>query len=475
MFIGVLAPDNLEIQHLKHRSVPIKGKFFMTPIKKYIGNLYLANRFYFVGGFCAFLFVVSFFLPAFFVVPKTAFYVFLTLVIIDYIFLFLLSKLPLANRITAERFSNGDENKVTLDILNTIRFDVEMDIIDELPAQFQQRDFVIKQHFKAGERKRIQYSLRPTERGEYGFGNIILYVRSRLGLILRRHDITAKVDVPVYPSFMQLRKYELLSKTIIQSEHGNKRMRKIGHSMEFEQIKEYVRGDDIRTINWKATARKTSLMVNNFTDEKSQQVYCIIDKGRLMKMPFGELSLLDYAINSTLVLSNICLQKQDRVGLITFDNKLGSMLAADRKPVQQSNILQLLYNQETSFLESDYEMLYLQLRSRVKQRSLLILFTNFESLSGLKRQLNFLRSIAKHHLLMVVFFENTELKQLSSQDATNLEEVYVKTIAEKFAYEKRLIVKELLKYGILSILTAPENLTVNAINKYLELKARQAI
>ncbi|MEO6230396.1 MAG: DUF58 domain-containing protein [Ferruginibacter sp.] len=447
----------------------------MTPIKKYISNLYLTNRFYFVGGICAFLFIVSFFLPAFFMVPKTLFYVFLALVVIDYIFLFLLSRAPLANRITAERFSNGDENKVTLDILNTIRFEVEMDIIDELPVQFQQRDFVIKQRFKAGERKSIQYSLRPTERGEYEFGNIILYIRSGLGLILRRHDIAAGVEIPVYPSFMQLRKYELLSKTTIQSEHGNKRMRKIGHSMEFEQIKEYVRGDDIRTINWKATARKTALMVNNFTDEKSQQVYCIIDKGRLMKMPFGELSLLDYAINSTLVLSNICLQKQDRVGLITFDNKLGSMLAADRKPIQQSNILQLLYNQETSFLESDYEMLYLQLRSRVKQRSLLILFTNFESLSGLKRQLNFLRSIARHHLLMVVFFENTELKQLSSQDATNLEEVYVKTIAEKFAYEKRLIVKELLKYGILSILTAPENLTVNAINKYLELKARQAI
>jgi uncharacterized protein (DUF58 family) len=344
-----------------------------------------------------------------------------------------------------------------------------------LPVQFQRRDSIIKERFRAAEEKRITYTLRPVERGEYHFGNIILYTRSKLGLIMRRHDVEASCTIPVYPSFMQLRKYELLSQTTIQLEHGTKRMRKIGHSMEFEQIKEYVNGDDIRTINWKATARKASLMVNNYTDEKSQQVYCIIDKGRLMKMPFDNLSLLDYAINSTLVLSNVCLQKQDKVGLITFDNKMGTMLAADRKPVQQANILQLLYNQETSFLESDYEMLYMQLRARVKQRSLMILFTNFESLSGLNRHLNFLQSIAKHHLLMVVFFENTGLRQLSAVEATNLEEVYVKTIAEKFAYEKRLIVKELSKYGILSILTAPENLTVNAINKYLELKARQAI
>ncbi|MEO6723620.1 MAG: DUF58 domain-containing protein [Ferruginibacter sp.] len=447
----------------------------MSFLKKYIGNLYLTTRVYLAISICVVFFVLSFFVPALFIIPKVAWYLLLTLLAIDYLFLFVLSAAPLAKRITAERLSNGDENKVTLQVTNTMRFEVRIDIIDELPVQFQKRDWIMKQPFKARQQKNIVYTLRPTERGEYDFGNIILYVRSMLGLVLRRHNVAAGATVPVFPSFMQLRKYELLSQTTIQSEHGNKRMRKIGHSMEFEQIKEYVRGDDIRTINWKATARKTSLMVNNYTDEKSQQVYCIIDKGRLMKMPFGELSLLDYAINSTLVLSNVCLQKQDRVGLITFDNKMGTMLAADRKPIQQANILQLLYNQETSFLESDYEMLYLQLRARVKQRSLLILFTNFESLSGLKRQLNFLRSIAKHHLLMIVFFENTELKQLSSMEAANLEEVYVKTIAEKFAYEKRLIVKELLKHGILSILTPPEHLTVNAINKYLELKARQAI
>jgi uncharacterized protein (DUF58 family) len=154
---------------------------------------------------------------------------------------------------------------------------------------------------------------------------------------------------------------------------------------------------------------------------------------------------------------------------------MGSLIAADKKPIQRENILQLLYNQDTTFLESDYEMLYMQIRSRIKHRSLLVLYTNFESLSGLRRQLNYLRSIARHHLLMVVFFENTELHQLSHLQAGNVEEVYIKTIAEKFEFEKRLIVKELQKHGILAVLTSPEQLTINAVNKYLELKARQAI
>jgi uncharacterized protein (DUF58 family) len=252
-------------------------------------------------------------------------------------------------------------------------------------------------------------------------------------------------------------------------------MRKLGHSLEFEQIKEYVRGDDIRTIHWKATARKGQLMVNNYTDERSQQVYCLIDKGRVMKMPFEGLTLLDYAINATLILSSVALIKQDRAGILTFAEQIGNVLVADRKAGQMNQVLELLYRQQTKFLETDFEKLYVFIRTRITQRSLLILFTNFESLSSLQRQLPYIRSIARQHLLLVVFFENTELRQLTETQVDNMEDLYIKTIAERFAYEKRLIVKELQQHGITTILTAPQNLTINTVNKYLELKARRAI
>ncbi len=447
----------------------------MRLIKKYIGDLFLTNRFYMVMVGCILFFIVSFFFPSLDEIPKICFQGFLVLVFLDYFFLFFFGRKPTARRIISERLSNGDENKIGIRIKNEFSFPVKIQVIDELPEQFQIRDFKRSAFFKSKEQQKFMYTLRPVNRGEYYFGNILLFVSSLLGLLVRRITIDAEEMVPVYPSFIQLRKYDLLSGATIQPETGSKRLRKIGHSMEFEQIKEYVHGDDIRTLNWKASARKGGLMVNTYTDEKSQQVYCIIDKGRLMKMPFGGLTLLDYAINSCLVLSNVCLKKQDRVGVMTFSNKLGSVLAADRKAIQKENILQLLYNQKTTFQESDFEMLYMQIRNRIKHRSLVVLFTNFESLSGLKRQLDYLRSIASHHLLLVVFFENTELHQLTVSDAKNVEQVYVKTIAEKFAFEKRLIVKELMKHGILSILTSPQKLTINTINKYLELKARQAI
>jgi uncharacterized protein (DUF58 family) len=272
-----------------------------------------------------------------------------------------------------------------------------------------------------------------------------------------------------------MRQYQLHAEAAQTKESGNRRLRKIGHSMEFEQVKEYVQGDDVRTLNWKATARKGSLMVNSYTDEKSQQVYCVIDKGRLMKMPFDDLTLLDHAVNASLVMCNVALHRQDKFGLMTFSNKMGSVLAADRKPVQLEKVLQLLYNQQTSFLESDFELLYTRVRATVKQRSLIILFTNFESLAGMQRQMQYLKRIAKYHLLLIVFFENTELKQVAGQEVEDIEDLYVKTIAGKYMHEKQLIVKELQNAGILSILSAPEHVTVNTINKYIEIKTRQAI
>jgi uncharacterized protein (DUF58 family) len=126
-------------------------------------------------------------------------------------------------------------------------------------------------------------------------------------------------------------------------------------------------------------------------------------------------------------------------------------------------------------LDADYEGLYAHIRHKIKQRSLLILFTNFESQYALERQLPYLKKIAHHHLLMVVIFENTELKKVVHTKAENTEEVYMQVIAEKFSYEKRLIVKELQKAGILTLLTTPELLTIDAVNKYIEVKTRQAI
>lgn len=445
-------------------------------LKKFYISLFFGRRFYWSMMTVVILFILSYGLPFLFTLSQIAFIFLLVLALLDYVILFSRKKPVSVLRELSEQFSNSDQNKVALRVSNHYPFVISTKIIDELPIQFQNRNFSLYATLKPGTQTVLNYQLRPTERGEYLFRDINVFIKSPIGLVVRREIIQAEKMVKVFPSFFSLRQYELLAYSNQLAEAGNKRIRKIGHSLEFEQIKEYVGGDDIRSINWKATGRKGGqLMVNKYTDEKSQQIYCLIDKGRVMKMPFDGLTLLDYAINATLILSRVALVKRDKAGIITFAEQIGDFLPADHKAIQMNNILGVLYNQQTKFLETDFEKLYPLIRTRITQRSLIVLFTNFESLSALKRQLPYIRGIARNHLLLIVFFENTELRELTNSNIKDIERLYIKTIAEKLVYEKRLIVKELQQHGIASILTAPGQLTVNVVNKYLEIKARQAI
>jgi uncharacterized protein (DUF58 family) len=438
-------------------------------------NLFLTRRLFTAIGGCVVFFKLAFLFPWLGILPELAFWALVVLTAIDLLMLYRLPDAIFAKRHAPERLSNSDDNELGIYIENRYPFKVYAGIIDEIPFQFQKRDVWFKTELTPGAHKLINYTLRPTKRGEYEFGSIRVFVQSALGLVSRRYNFSQTEVLPVYPSFLQMRKYELMAISNRLNEIGVKKIRRLGHSLEFEQVKTYVAGDDYRTINWKATARHGSLMTNNYTDEKSQQVYCVIDKSRAMKMPFDGLSLLDYAINASLVLSNIALLKEDKAGLITVAEKIGSVVPADRRHSQMNKILEVLYKEKTRYLETNMEALYITIRKAIKQRSLVVFFTNFESMSALQRQLPFLKQIARFHLLLVVFFENTELKQLNEKPATDVEEIYIKTIAEKFAYDKKLIVKELAKHGIQSILTTPQNLTINTINRYLELKAKQKI
>ena len=396
-------------------------------------------------------------------------------VLLDFIIVFAGKKPVTVKRFCTDRFSNGDENKVTIEITNHRLYKVRCEMIDELPVQFQQRNWLQKFSLSSNENFSFNYFLKPNERGEYFFGIINIFLHGPLNMVIRHIVTGEEKKVAVYPSYMQMKKYQLMAVTNQLQAGGSRRLRKLGSSLEFEQIKEYVQGDDYRRLNWKATARKNSLMVNNYMDERSQQVVCLIDKGRNMKMPFEGMTLLDYAINATLVLSNIVLLKQDKSGLLTFGKKIDQFIQPDKKPAQINLILQTLYMQQTDFMDSDFESLYVYVRYHLNQRSLLILFTNFESLYSMERQLPYLKQLSAHHPLLVIFFENTELTALQQQKANNVEDVYYKTIANKFAFEKRQIVKELQKHGIMSLLTPPQKLTANTINKYLELKARGLI
>ncbi|MEM7107673.1 MAG: DUF58 domain-containing protein [Bacteroidota bacterium] len=437
-----------------------------------IKQLYFTNRFFQAIGGVVVLFILAFFFDFLIVLPKLLFFGLVGLVLVDYLRLFRVKKGITGVRVTPEKLSNGDQNELLVKLSNFYTFRVHLDIIDEIPHQFQVRDHHHMLSLATRKNETLSYFLRPVKRGEYSFGALNVYASSNIGLVKRRFRFSEDKIVPVYPSYLQLRQYELLAISNRLVDLGIKKIRKIGHNMEMESIKEYVLGDDYRTINWKATARKGDLMVNVYQDEKSQQVFSLIDKSRVMQMPFEGMSLLDYAINSSLVISNIAIKKEDKAGLITFQHKVNTLLPASNRNMQMQLITQSLYSQKTAYKESDFSKLYATIKRKITQRSLLLLYTNFETLSGMERQLPYLKNLAKSHLLVVIFFQNTELDNLFRKTVEKTKEIYNKAIAEQLAYEKQLIVKALNNQGIQTILTKPQHLTVNTINKYLELKAR---
>jgi uncharacterized protein (DUF58 family) len=441
-------------------------------MRRFISSLYVGNRFFYLLGLLGIAFIVSNFIPQLFVFVKASFNISCILFLFDIVLLYVMPEGIRARRISAEKLSNGDDNPFTIEVINAYPFPVNVKVYDELPEQFQLRDHYFEKSLQARSQSEIHFSLRPFKRGNYNFGALNVFTTSPLALVMRRYKLDQGLNLPVYPSFIQMRKYEFLAIHNRLMMAGIKKIRRIGNNFEFEQIKDYVQGDDYRTINWKATARKAGLMINQYQDERSQNIYCLLDKGRMMKMPFEKLSLLDYSINAALALCNIAIRKSDRAGILTFNENKIQFLKAENRNSQLMRIADMLHNQRTRYLESNYEAMYIQVRRLINQRSLLLLFTNFESLSSMQRNLRYLISLSKHHTLVVVIFENTEITELLHSKAKNIEELYIRTIAEKFAFEKKQMILELQQYGIHTILTPPQNLTVNAINKYLELKAR---
>lgn len=439
-------------------------------------SLYLPSRFFLLFSGIIVCFVLSFVLgkwmPFLFPMVQTLLSVSAVLVLTD-IFLLFVKKNPVhSHRKLPKLFTLGDDNTVHLVIENKSGQRLFLSIIDELPIQLQKRDFELPALLSPGETREMNYEIRPTERGIYRFGAINIFASSFLGLVQRRFRFEEGAEIAVYPSILQMKQFELRAFHQTSRDVGIKKMRRIGHSYEFEQIKNYVSGDDYRSVNWKASSRRSELMVNQYDDERSQQVYCIIDKSRVMKMPFNGLSLLDYAINTALVISNIVLQKGDKAGLISFSDKLGSLIKSERSPRQLDLILTALYKESSRHLEADYELLYHASRKLIKGRSVILLFTNFESYSALERVLPLLRQLNRLHLLVVIFFENTEISEMSRMPCATMEEIYHQTIALKYVQEKQQMVQKLRQYGIQTILSRPEDLSVNTINKYLELKAR---
>src|ERR1700688_1554112 len=261
----------------------------MNILKQLWLSIFLGKLFYRFIAAVILLFVLSYFIPFLFSVSLLFLGLFSLAFILDFLVLFSKQNPVSVKRILPERLSNGEGNMILWQIGNSYPFRTFFQLVEEFPEAWQIRDFRKKFNLEPDDNITVQYIVRPKKRGEFFFGDIHIFIKTPIQLLVRRKTFSAKESVRVYPAFLLLRQFEFNSHITDPGNIGFKQVRKTGHSLEFEQIREYVSGDDIRGINWKATGRTGGqLMINLFSDEKSQQVYCIIDKGRAKKMAFEE-------------------------------------------------------------------------------------------------------------------------------------------------------------------------------------------
>ena len=433
-------------------------------------DTYLPRRFFAGMLTGAAAFVVAYAVPVLLVPVAVGVVVWLAEVVVEVVGLYRVREGMEAEREVADKLSNGEDNPVVIRLRNGYRGRVTARVIDEVPAEFQRRDVMFRVELAPGERQEVRYTLRPVHRGAYRFGRVRVFVSGRYGFVERRYSFGEEREVAVYPSFMMMRRSELLVLGNAHAEQDAVRTRRLGGNASFEQIKPYVVGDDPRTVNWKATAKMNRLMVNTYREERAQQVYCVLDTGRTMFAPFDGMTMMDHAVNAILSLANVVLKKEDRVGVITFSNESRECLRADNRQGQLRRMSEMLYRLETDFRETDFERLFTLAARQVPTRGLFVLFTNFDTVNGLRRHLPALRSLAQRQLLLLVLFENAELTQAAERPVASVKDAYFETVATGFALEKRRMAQELARLGIHVIVSKPEALTVNAINGYLALK-----
>jgi len=437
-----------------------------------LSNIVLTKRFFWMLSSVIIVYACGFTDPSFTLIAQYAFILIAILLAIDLILLLFISRKPSFKRKFKERLYLGDENTISIQLSSQGVFAWNYELNEGFPDFMQDRSTTFFGSLSNSKPVEIKYVLRPTKRGLYQFNAAYLFLTSFLYLVERRIIFKELNSFQVYPSVIQMKKYELLVFQQQKTSSGIKRIRRLGNATEFEQIRNYVAGDELKMINWKATSRKNELMVNQFQDEKSQPIYCIIDKSRTMQMEFNKMNLLDHSINSSLVFANICLLKGDKFGLLTFSDKMGSQLPADKSSTQMKRIMDLLYDQKTKFKDANFELLQSVVRQKIKTRSLILLFSNFENEFAMRRALPYLIQMNKKHLLVVVFFQNADLKELAFKHSYVVSDLYTSVVAERMITMKARMAREMKQFGIQTILTNPEELSANVINKYLELKAK---
>ena len=376
-------------------------------------------------------------------------------------------------RISDDKLYFKDMNKIEFKVKNTYEKPLKIEIKDDFPSlHFNIHSSELFKIVQPGQEAIFSYELIPSKRGSYVFQNIYLRYHGILGLCKKYAVIERPFEYKVYPNLKNISRYRLIVQKNRLLTAGNRKVSLRGMGTEFESLKEYVEGDDYRKINWMATARENKLIVNQYEAEKNQPVYILIDTGRSMSYSIKGYKKLDFSINAAIILSDIVNQKGDNSGLMIFNTEVSKIIPPGKGDSHRNEIMEALYHIEDTKLSSDYQGAFLELANRQKRRSIVFIFTDFETGEESKELIAAIPILSKRHVPVIITIENESLKTITLSDGNSLKDTYNKAMAEELLLNRKNIIRSLNQHGILCIESPAEDFAINTVNQYLLLKQR---
>ena len=377
-----------------------------------------------------------------------------------------------ADRTCGRILSLGARENVTVQIRNQSARPLRLRVKDSPPPAFQQSGREARAQLPRAGLAQYTYSIRPTMRGQFAFGDIFLRIDGALGLARRQIRLNTPLTVRVYPNVKQLSRVELALAHASMLQQGLKPSRLLGEGTEFESLREYVPDDDYRWIDWKATAKSNRLVSRQYEAERNQRLLIAIDAGRLMGARVGDFSKLDYATNAAVLLAQAALNKGDLVGVLLFANRILAYLPPDKGREHLGRIVEVLHPVQSVRLESDYALAFAHLARKNSRRSLVVSFTDLVDAEASRSLIASMRHLVPRHLPLCVTISDSDLIAAQRVVPAGSAQAFELVAAMELWEDYRSALRVLERQGALTVNVPANQLTTATINRYVDIKRR---
>ncbi len=369
------------------------------------------------------------------------------------------------------RFQVGVGSQVTLHFVNTGRA-LQVDLRDDSPQAFESTPDTLSIALAASSRGRVHYATTPSKRGKFSFGDVHLRVRGPFGFVWHERTVPAAVAVSVFPDMRGASRLLLSDAALDFVNLGLRQLRRDGRGSEFARLRDYAQGDSARDVDWKATARRGRPVTRVMESERSQTVLIGVDAGRSMAARVDGLTKLDHAVNAALFLAFVAVRNGDKVGLVVFADGIKTYLAPANGRLQYRKIVDALYTAKPHLTYVDYLALFKELNLRLMKRSLLCVFTDFIDEDQAQTMVDPMRRLAKRHVPLCLSVKDAALVELLQTTPKDPELAYQHAVASELLLEREAMKRKVGRDGVTVIDVDADQLSLAAVNQYLEIKAR---